>query len=35
MVFEGPGLARRITTGMAALARADGLANIAEAIGRT
>lgn len=33
MVYEGPGLARRITRGLAALLRRDGFASVAEAVG--
>ena len=33
MVYEGPGLARRINTGLLALMRRDGFATIAEAVG--
>lgn len=33
MVYEGPGIARRITSGLEALMRRDGFANIAEAVG--
>ena len=33
LVFEGPGLARRIATGLAEHLRRDGFANIAEAVG--
>jgi len=34
LVYEGPGLARTITDGLAALLRRDGFANVAEAVGR-
>lgn len=34
LVYEGPGLARRIATGLAALLRRDGFANVADAVGR-
>lgn len=34
MIFEGPGLARRIATGMAELLRRDGFTSVAEAVGR-
>ena len=33
MVYEGPGIARRITRGLEALMRRDGFASIAEAVG--
>jgi dihydroorotate dehydrogenase len=33
MVYEGPGIARRITSGLEALMRRDGFASIAEAVG--
>jgi dihydroorotate dehydrogenase len=33
LVYEGPGLARRITRGLADLLRRDGFANVSEAIG--
>ena len=33
MVYEGPGIARRITHGLEALMRRDGFASIAEAVG--
>jgi dihydroorotate dehydrogenase len=33
LVYEGPGLARRIADGLAVLLRRDGFANIAEAVG--
>jgi dihydroorotate dehydrogenase len=33
LVYEGPGLARRIATGLAALLRRDGFANVAQAVG--
>jgi dihydroorotate dehydrogenase len=33
LVYHGPGLARRITTGLAALLRRDGFASVTEAIG--
>ena len=33
MVYEGPGIARRITRGLEALMRRDGFATIAEAVG--
>ncbi len=33
LVYEGPGLARRIVRGMAALMRRDGFATLAEAVG--
>ncbi|MDE2303418.1 MAG: quinone-dependent dihydroorotate dehydrogenase [Sphingomonadales bacterium] len=33
MVYEGPGIARRITAGLAALMHRDGIASIAEAVG--
>jgi dihydroorotate dehydrogenase len=33
MVFEGPGIARRITRGLEALMRRDGFGSIAEAVG--
>ncbi len=33
MVYEGPGIARRITAGLEALMRRDGFATIAEAVG--
>jgi dihydroorotate dehydrogenase len=33
MVYEGPGIARRMAKGLAALLRRDGFANIAEAVG--
>lgn len=33
LIYEGPGLARRIADGLAALLRRDGFANIAEAVG--
>jgi dihydroorotate dehydrogenase len=34
LVYEGPGLARRITAGLAALLRRDGFGSVAEAVGR-
>lgn len=34
LVYEGPVLARRIATGLAALLRRDGFANVADAVGR-
>jgi dihydroorotate dehydrogenase len=34
LVYEGPGLARRIATGLAALLRRDGFTNVADAVGR-
>ncbi|MCJ8158015.1 quinone-dependent dihydroorotate dehydrogenase [Sphingomonas sp. LaA6.9] len=33
MVYEGPGLARRISKGLKALLRRDGFANVADAVG--
>lgn len=33
LVYEGPGLPRRIATGLAALLRRDGFASVAEAVG--
>ncbi len=33
LVYEGPGLARRINTGLAALLRRDGFASVTEAVG--
>jgi dihydroorotate dehydrogenase len=33
MVYEGPGIARRIATGLTGLLRSNGFANIAEAVG--
>ena len=33
MVYEGPGIARRITRGLEALMRRDGFASIADAVG--
>ena len=33
MVYEGPGIARRIVRGMKALMRRDGFASVAEAVG--
>ena len=33
MVYEGPGLARRINAGLLTLMRRDGFATIAEAVG--
>jgi dihydroorotate dehydrogenase len=33
MVYEGPGLARRMASGLAALLRRDGFATVAEAVG--
>jgi len=33
MVYEGPGIARRVTSGLEALMRRDGFASIAEAVG--
>ena len=33
MVYEGPGIARRIVRGMEALMRRDGFASVAEAVG--
>jgi dihydroorotate dehydrogenase len=33
LVYEGPGLARRIASGLAALLRRDGFASVAEAVG--
>ena len=33
MVYEGPGIARRITKGLEALMRRDGFGSIAEAVG--
>ncbi|MEO6359872.1 MAG: dihydroorotate dehydrogenase (quinone), partial [Sphingomicrobium sp.] len=33
MVYEGPGIARRIATGLAVRLKRDGFANIAEAVG--
>ena len=33
MVYEGPGIAKTITTGLATLLKAEGFANIAEAVG--
>ncbi|MCA1653801.1 MAG: dihydroorotate dehydrogenase (quinone), partial [Sphingomonadales bacterium] len=33
LVYEGPGLARRITAGLADRLRRDGFASIAEAVG--
>jgi len=33
LVYEGPGLARRINAGLAALLRRDGFANVADAVG--
>jgi dihydroorotate dehydrogenase len=33
MVYEGPGLARRITRGLERLMRQDGFTSIAEAVG--
>jgi dihydroorotate dehydrogenase len=33
MVYEGPGVARRIVGGLEGLMRRDGFASIAEAIG--
>ena len=33
MVYQGPGIARRITSGLEALMRRDGFASIAEAVG--
>ena len=33
MIYEGPGIARRITSGLEALMRRDGFASIAEAVG--
>jgi dihydroorotate dehydrogenase len=33
LVFEGPGLARRIASGLASLLRRDGFGNVAEAVG--
>ena len=35
MVYHGPGLARRISGGLAELLRRDGFANVAEAVGST
>jgi dihydroorotate dehydrogenase len=34
LVYEGPGLARRIATGLAHLIRRDGFASVADAVGR-
>lgn len=34
LVYEGPGLARQIATGLAALLRRDGFANVADAVGQ-
>ena len=34
LVYEGPGLAARIASGLAALLKRDGFANVAEAVGR-
>jgi dihydroorotate dehydrogenase len=33
LVYEGPGLARRINEELAALLQADGFANVADAVG--
>jgi dihydroorotate dehydrogenase len=33
MVYEGPGIARRITRGLERLMRRDGFASVAEAVG--
>ena len=33
MVYEGPGIARRIVHGLEALMRRDGFASVAEAVG--
>ena len=33
MVYEGPGIARRMARGLAAILRREGMANIAEAVG--
>jgi dihydroorotate dehydrogenase len=33
MVYEGPGIARKIVGGLEALMRRDGFASVAEAIG--
>jgi dihydroorotate dehydrogenase len=33
LVYEGPGLARRITRGIERLMKRDGFASIAEAVG--
>ena len=33
MVYEGPGIARRIANGLAARLRREGIANIAEVVG--
>ena len=34
LVYEGPGLARRISAGLALLLRRDGFADVAEAVGK-
>jgi dihydroorotate dehydrogenase len=33
MVYEGPGLARRVVSGLETLLRRDGFGSIAEAVG--
>ena len=33
MIFEGPGIARRMAEGLAAILQREGVANIAEAVG--